>query len=156
MGSVTFRNWGRCPPAGGHCTFWWPRELGYGILIVCLCACPGCGKKKSTDELIGDLRSQQEKEKLSAVRLLPARTGEGAKVIPALIEALKDSDGDIRRSAAIGLGGFGEEARDAIAALKTAQHDRDARVRESAKAALSRIDPTGFPGAPPARPAQGK
>jgi HEAT repeat protein len=71
-------------------------------------------------------------------------------VVPALIEALKDKDGDVRRSAALGLGSFGEEARDAVPALQAAQRDNDARVREAARIALSRIDPNKQ------QPAQGK
>ena len=49
------------------------------------------------------------------------------------------------RSAAIGLGYFGDEAKDAIPALQQMQQDRDARVREAARVALSRIDPARFP-----------
>ena len=74
------------------------------VLLLCLLACGGCGKKKSTDELIADLKSAQERERLIAVRLLPQRKGDAAQVVPALIEALKDKEGDIRWSAAIGLG----------------------------------------------------
>ena len=48
-------------------------------------------------------------------------------------------------SAAIGLGYFGEQAKEAIPALQAAQRDRDARVREAAGVALSRIDPARFP-----------
>ena len=62
-------------------------------------------------------------------------------MIPALIEALKDKDTDIRLSAAIGLGYFGDKAKDAIPALQTAQLDRDPRVREAATVAISRISP---------------
>jgi hypothetical protein len=114
------------------------------LLLLCLLAC-GCGKKKSTAQLIEDLKSPQERERLIAVRLLPQRKGEAAQVVPALIGALEDKEGDIRWSAAIGLGSFGEQARDAIPALQAAQRDRDARVREGASVALSRIDPARFP-----------
>jgi HEAT repeat protein len=72
---------------------------------------------------------------------LQQREGDAAQAVPALIEALKDKVVDVRWSAAIGLGYFGEEAKDAIPALQAAQHDRDARVREAARVALSRIDP---------------
>ena len=73
------------------------------------------------------------------------------KVVPALIEALKLSSSDIRRSAAIKLGGFREQAKDAIPALQKAEeHDGDARVREAAGIALSRIDPERFPYSPKA------
>jgi HEAT repeat protein len=125
------------------------------VLLLCLLVC-GCGKKKSTDELIGDLKSSQEKDRIIAVRTLPQRKGDAAQVVPALIEALKDKQSDIRRGAAIGLGSFGEQAKDAIPALQAAQRDRDARVREAAGKALSRIDPQQFPESSQTRPAQGK
>ena len=112
-------------------------------LLFCLLACGGCSKKKSTDELIVDLKKGNEKERLIAVRSFG--DGDAAKVVPALIEALKDGDTDIRHSAAIKLGRFGEQARDAIPALQKTQHDGDARVREAATKALSRIDPEQFP-----------
>jgi hypothetical protein len=113
-------------------------------LLLCLLVCAGCGRK-STDDLIADLKSSDERDRTIAVRLLPQRKGDAAKVVPALIESLKDKEGDVRWSAAIGLGYFGQEARDAIPALQKAQHDRDARVREGATVALSRIDPEQFP-----------
>ena len=115
------------------------------VLLLCLLACGGCGKKKSTDELIADLKASQERERIIAARLLPQRKGDAAQVVPALIEALKGKEGDVRWGAAIGLGSFGEQAKDAIPALQAAQRDRDARVREAAGVALSRIDPAQFP-----------
>ena len=115
------------------------------ILLVCLLACGGCGKSKSTEELIGDLKSAQEGDRIRAARLLPQHKGDAAKVVPALTESLKDKQGDVRWSAAIGLGYYGAQARDAIPALQAAQGDRDARVREAARVALTRIDPTRFP-----------
>jgi len=114
------------------------------VLLLCLLACGGCSKKKSTDELIGDLKTGKEKERIIAVRTLPGGKGDAAKVVPALIERLRDGAGDVRRSAAIKLGGFGEQAKDAIPALEKRLHDGDARVREAAAKALSRIDPEHF------------
>jgi HEAT repeat protein len=114
------------------------------VLLLCLVACGGCGKK-STAELVADLKSPQEGDRIKAVRLLPQRKADAVQVVPAMIDALKDKDGDVRWSAAIGLGYFGEQARDAIPALQAAQRDRDARVREAAGVALSRIDPAKFP-----------
>jgi len=113
-------------------------------LLLSVLACVGCSKQKSTEELIADLKSSNEKDRIIAVRLLPQRKGDVARTVPALIEALKDHESDVRWSAAIGLGYFGDQARDAIPALQEAQHDRDARVREAAGVALSRIDPTRF------------
>jgi HEAT repeat protein len=125
------------------------------VLLLCLLACGGCGKK-STDELIGDLKSPQERDRIIAVRLLPQRKGDAAQIVPRLIESLKDKVGDVRWSAAIGLGLFGEQAKDAIPALQVAQRDRDARVREAAGVALSRIDPDSFPKPSKPRPTRGK
>ena len=114
------------------------------VLMLGLLAGGGCKKKASTEELLQDLKSGKERERIIAVRLLPQRKGDATQIVPALIEALKDKEGDIRWSAAIGLGSFGDQARDAIPALQAAQRDRDARVREAAGVALSRIDPARF------------
>jgi HEAT repeat protein len=124
------------------------------IPLLCLLACCGCGKKeKSTAELIEDLKSPQEKERMIAVRLLPQRKADAVQIMPALIDALKDKSGDVRISAALGLGSFGEQAKEAIPALQAAQRDRDIRVREAAGKALARIDsnlaPKAGPSAPP-------
>jgi HEAT repeat protein len=111
------------------------------VLLPCLLACGGCAREKSTAQLLEDLKGAEERDRLIAVRLLPQRTQDAAQAIPALIVALKDKEGDIRRSAAIGLGTLGEQAKDAVPALQAALRDRDARVREAAGKALSRIDP---------------
>src|SRR6516165_5544519 len=116
------------------------------VLMLCLLACGGCGKTKSTDQLIEDLKLPEERDRLKAVRLLPQRKGDAAKIVPAMIEALKEKGSDIRLSAVIGLGYFGEQAKDAIPALQqAAQSDKDGRVRKQAGIALSRIDPSLFP-----------
>jgi len=99
----------------------------------------GCSKGPSTDDLIDDLSSGEELDRIKAVRWLQQRTQEGEKVVPALIGSLKDTDVDVRWGAAIGLGYFGAEAESAVAALEEAQHDQDARVREAARVAISRI-----------------
>jgi HEAT repeat protein len=116
------------------------------VLLLGVLACGGCGKGKSTAQLLEDLAGAEERDRLIAVRLLPERKEDAARIVPALIEALKDKGGDIRLSAAIGLGLFGEQARDAIPALQqAAQSERDARGRLAAGIALSRIDPVRFP-----------
>ncbi len=122
------------------------------VLLLGLLACGGCGNGKSTEELVADLKSGKELDGVIAARTLPR--GEAEKVVPALIEALRNKGKDIRRSAAIQLGAFGEQAKDAIPALqKAAKHDGDARVREAAGIALSRIDPERFPYKPKVRSA---
>jgi HEAT repeat protein len=124
------------------------------VSLLVLTALGGCGKReKSTDELIGDLKTGREDDRVSAARSLPVRTAEAERVIPALIEALKDKGAEVRASAAIKLGSFGEQAKDAIPALESALSDRDVRVREAAATALSRIDPVKYP-TPPKAPAK--
>jgi HEAT repeat protein len=115
------------------------------VLFLCLLACVGCGSEKSTDELIADLKSGKEEEGVIAARTLPRGRGDAAKVVPALIEGLAHKGSNVRRSSALKLGEFHEQAKDAIPALQKAEHeDADARVRESAGIALSRIDPERF------------
>jgi HEAT repeat protein len=125
------------------------------VLLLGLLACGGCGQQKPTDELIDDLKAPNERERIIAARLLAQRKGDAERIVPALTEALQDRHGDIRWSAAIGLGSFGEQAKEAIPALQAARRDRDARVREAAGTALSRIDPTSFPPPSQAREAPG-
>ena len=119
------------------------------VLLLCLLACAGCSQQKSTDELVADLKSGTEIEAVKAARTLPRGQNDAAKVVPALIEALKHQGNDVRRSSALKLGEFHGFAKDAIPALQQAeQNDPDARVREAAGIALSRIDPERFPYTP--------
>ncbi len=115
------------------------------VLIVCMLASGGCSQQKSTDELIADLKSGTEIEGVKAARTLPRAKEDAEKVVPALIEGLTHKGNDVRRSSALKLGEFHELAKDAIPALQKAQQDdSDARVREAAGIALSRIDPARF------------
>ncbi len=119
------------------------------VLALSLLACCGCNNGKSTDELIADLKSGKGEEGVIAARSMPRGSREAAKVVPALIEALSHKGQDVRRSSALKLGQFRELAKDAIPALQKAeQSDADARVREAAGIALSRIDPKQFPYTP--------
>ncbi len=125
-------------------------RLLFALLLLPWC---GCGKGKSTGDLLADLNSGQERERIAAVRLLPDRKKDAAHVVPALMESLKDKDSDVRRGAALGLGSFADAAEQAIPALQAARTDPDARVREAATIALSRIDPARFPAPTKTRPA---
>ena len=116
------------------------------VLLLCTLACGGCSTGKSTDEMIADLKSGTEIDAVKAARNLPRARDDAAKIVPALIEGLKNKGNDVRRSSALKLGEFRELAKDAIPALQKAeQDDGDARVREAAAIALSRIDPVQFP-----------
>ena len=116
------------------------------VLLLCALACGGCSTGKATDELIADLKSGTEIDAVKAARTLPRARADAAKVVPALIEGLTHKGNDVRRSSALKLGEFHELAKDAIPALqKAGKDDGDARVREAAGIALSRIDPKQFP-----------
>jgi HEAT repeat protein len=130
------------------------RERTRLVLLVCLLACGGCGKNKSTDELLVDVKGTDVGDQLKAVRLLQTQKGDPAKVVPTLTEALNNKAVNVRISAAIGLGSYGEQAKEAVLALQAMQRDRDGRVREAAGLALSRIDPDRFP--PPAKTQEGR
>ena len=122
------------------------------VLLLCTLACNGCSTGKSTDELIADLKSGTEIEAVKAARTLPRAKQDAEKVVPALIKGLTHKGNDVRRSSALKLGEFKEQAKDAIPALQKAeQGDADARVREAAGIALSRIDPKRFPYPPKVR-----
>jgi HEAT repeat protein len=114
----------------------------------------GCGHAKSTDELIADLKSGQDRDRIIAIRLLPERKADAEKIVPVMIECLGDRDGGVRLSAAIGLGSFGERAQAAVPELQKAEKDPDARVRRAAGIALARIDPALAPKVGPAKPLQ--
>jgi hypothetical protein len=115
-------------------TYKFQNESNLGLLALA-----GCSKGPSTDELIEDLSSADDGDRIKAVRWLQHRQGDAPKVVPAMIESLKDVDPDVRWSAAIGLGYFGGEAESALPALEEAKNDTDARVREGARVAISRI-----------------
>jgi HEAT repeats len=115
------------------------RKRIFVVMLMGSLAFAGCSKAASTDELIGELSSAEEGDRIKAVRYLQHRKGDAPKVVSALIESLKDVDPDVRWSAAIGLGYFGAEAETALPALEEAQRDADARVREGARVAISRI-----------------
>ena len=59
--------------------------------------------------------------------------------VPALIEALKDKDKDVRRDAAKALGIIGPTAKAAVPALIEMLKDKDVYVRRSAEGALDKI-----------------
>lgn len=116
----------------------WARRCMVAFTVFVFVA--GCGSGKSTDGLIEDLSSDDDGDRIKAVRLLQHHRGDPATVVPALIESLKDKEIDVRWSAAIGLGYFGAEAKSAIPDLEKAKSDKDRRVRDAATRAISRIE----------------
>ena len=110
------------------------RAIVVGLLLL-----SGCQKKQSTNDLLIGLKSSSDADRIKSVRQLQHRRGDAATVIPALIESLKDHHADIRWSAVIGLGYFGEQAQSALPDLERIRKDPDGRVRNAVQVAIARI-----------------
>jgi HEAT repeat protein len=67
------------------------------------------------------------------------------EAVPALIEALNDSDYEVRIWSMAALGSLGPAAKEALPALKQATKDKDEGIRGSAKAGIAQIE-TGHTG----------
>ncbi len=90
--------------------------------------------------LAASLASHRTDERsLAAVALGSAEGGHRQAAISALITALYDSDAGVRCSAALALGGFGPDAKNAISALEVAASATDVETRDAANTALACI-----------------
>ena len=115
------------------------------ILFLCLLACGGCGKEKSTSQLIDDLKASDERERTNAVRVFAcSERTRTAQVVPGDDQRPQGQRDSVTAAAPPSGSGLvrRQSATDAVPALtEAAKSDRDARVREAAGIALSRIDP---------------
>lgn len=114
------------------------KRVGWLMMLVVLLA--GCGKQKSTEELVSQAQAADESARLQAVRALSAGPKQ-PMVVPALTEALKDQNHYVRRDAARALRTYGADAKEAVPALLAAARDRESSVRRAAVNALQEIDP---------------
>jgi HEAT repeat protein len=100
----------------------------------------GCGGR-TTDDWLRQLKDAEVVKRREAVRELGTRSAEAERVVPALVEALRDDSGYVRHDAAATLGKFGTAAQAAVPALVVALKDKQRSVRTAAAAALKKIDP---------------
>jgi HEAT repeat protein len=85
------------------------------------------------------LKSEKPAERVASARIL-GEIGPAAKTAaPALAEALKDGERDVRMNAAQSLGYIGPGAKVAAPALITALQDKDSLVRRAAAFALGKV-----------------
>jgi HEAT repeat protein len=110
------------------------------LLVSLVVLLAGCARK-STDDLLAEMRSGDATERLHAIRALEGRPAEAPAVVPSLAAALQDENTFVRRDAAVALGKMGPGAA-AVPALRTARKDRHASVRKAAAEALHQIDPS--------------
>ena len=90
------------------------------VLSLCLLACVGCSKQKSTDELITDLKSGTEDRRGYRARTLPRGRDDAARSFRALIEALTHMGQRRPPQFRLKLGEFHEQAKDAIPCSRSA------------------------------------
>ena len=102
------------------------------------------------DALVETLSDSDDAVRTAAGRALATTGVDGARAIPRMVSALRDSaHAAMRSDAASILGDFGSRGVAALPALSEALRDADSRVRASAAEALGKIGP-GAAGAIPA------
>jgi HEAT repeat protein len=100
----------------------------------------GCGPR-STDYWLQQLKDPDVVKRRQAIRELGSRTAEAERVVPSLVEALRDENEYVRHDSATVLANFGADAQPAVAALVAALGDKDRNVRRAAEATLKKIAP---------------
>jgi len=68
----------------------------------------------------------------------------GKAAVPSLMEALRDTDGNVLILAATALGKIGPDAKAAVPALVPLLKDDEEEIRKAATAALQKIDPAAL------------
>jgi HEAT repeat protein len=111
--------------------------LGVSVATVCLA-------ESTTQELIKELKEDSPKIRANAAKKLGKRPDDKSIVVPTLIEALKDEDGNVRFYAAEALGRIKDPS--AVPALIEASKDEVTFIRENAIQSLVQIgDPSAVP-----------
>lgn len=95
------------------------------------------GDQSSVSYWAKTLKARDPQLRVRAASALGATRSEAA--VPALLEALKDENADLRLAAIEALGRIGREARGSIPALSEALTDTDPRIRSEAARALEKI-----------------
>jgi HEAT repeat protein len=119
----------------------------YGILLAAACLAAGCAKANPTlsgghpvSHWVEALKSRDAKERQKAVAKLGNVGPSDAAVVPALLGALKDPAAEVRRETIVALVKCGADARSALPTLANLrQSDRDAKVRDYAGRAMSKL-----------------
>jgi len=102
-------------------------------------------EENKLEELVKKLKNKKVALRCWAAWALGKMGEKAGKVIPALIEALKDENTDVRSTVVLAFGNMGEKA---IPALIEASKDKDANVRSKVVRALERMDDKAGKGMP--------
>ncbi len=89
------------------------------------------------DDLIRQLKSPSASKRRSAAAMLGRKGKEAAAAVPALVEALKDSNSLVRFQSIVALGDIGSEQ--AISGLQPLLHTPDVRTRQLVATSLAKI-----------------
>ena len=114
------------------------RLIGCLLTIMFLVGC-----QSRVEQLVQDLSANEVATRRAAARTLdePAEDLNARPAMKALIDAVSDTDDEVRRLAVFALGRLGKDAQPAVPVLVTALEDSDQRIRLATAHALVSIDP---------------
>ena len=134
------------------------KMLGVGLVLVTLVSPCLADKKEDVARLMKDLKARDIKTRIAAAEEL-GHIGQVKKsftesAVPALIDALHDPDGGVRKAAAEALGKVDPDLKLAVPALQNALKDKAPPVRIAAAGALGQIGPDAKDAVPALREMQ--
>src|SRR5262249_7746171 len=94
------------------------------------------------------LRVADPFQRLHAAMVLGLMGAQAQGAVPALVDAMRDDNAQVRRTVTAALGEIGPAARTAVPALVTALRDRCPAVRRRAAVALGEVGPVAFKAVP--------
>ena len=119
------------------------KRIGAGLVLLALVPAAVADKKDDVARLMKELKSKDVKTRIAAADDL-GHIGQIKKsytepAVPALIEALRDTDAGVRKAAANALGKVDPDVKLAVPALTDALKDKVPAVRQAAAGALGLI-----------------
>lgn len=131
---------------------------GLGVALLALVPTAMADKKEDVARLMKELKSRDSKTRIAAAQEL-GHIGQIKKsltepAVPALIDALHDSDAGVRKAAAEALGKVDPDVKVAVPALISALKDKAPPVRQATASALGQIGPDAKDAVPALRETQ--
>jgi HEAT repeat protein len=132
--------------------------IGVGLIFIALAPLARADKKQDVARLMKELHAKDAKTRITAAEEL-GHIGQVKKsltepAVPALIDALHDSDAGVRKAAANSLGKVDPDVKLAVPPLTDALKDKASPVRQAAAGALGLIGPDAKEAIPALRDAQ--
>jgi HEAT repeat protein len=132
--------------------------IGVGLVFLAFAPLVKADKKQDVARLMKELQAKDAKTRIAAAEEL-GHIGQVKKsltepAVPALIDALHDSDAGVRKAAANSLGKVDPDVKVAVPPLTDALKDKASPVRQAAAGALGLIGPDAKEAIPALRDAQ--